>query len=107
MRLELGLDLLRALHGVDDRRKVHQKGVSHGFNDRAVMGGYGLLNHAIVDVEQAEHAGFVGPHLAAKADDVGEHDRRQSAIFLRRRATGVILHTHGESRIGSAAAWTE
>ena len=28
-------------------------------------------------VQQPQHAGFIAPHLAAKADDVGEHDGRQ------------------------------
>ena len=90
VRFELGLDLLRALHGMDDRGKVHQEGIAHGFDDRAMMRSYCLLNNAIVDIEQPQHASFVDTHLAAKADDVGEHDRRQSPIFRRRRAAGVI-----------------
>ena len=32
-----------------------------------------------MDVEQPQHAGFIRPHLAAEADDIGEHDRRQLA----------------------------
>ena len=32
---ELGLNLLRALHGVDDGGKVHQEGITHGLDDRA------------------------------------------------------------------------
>ena len=32
-----------------------------------------------MDVQQPQHAGFIRTHLPAKADDVGEHDRRQLA----------------------------
>ena len=92
---ELGLNLLRALHGVDDGREVHQKGIADGFDDRAVMVSYGLLNEVIMDVEQAQHAGFVAAHLAAKADDVGEHDRREPPILRVHRAAGVFLHGYG------------
>jgi hypothetical protein len=32
-------------------------------------------------IEQAQHAGFVGAHLAAEANHVGKHNRRQLASF--------------------------
>ena len=28
-----------------------------------------------MEVQQPQHTGFIRAHLAAKADDVGEHDR--------------------------------
>ena len=43
---ELGLNLLGALHGVDDGGKVHQKGIADGLDDRAVMLSHRLLNDA-------------------------------------------------------------
>jgi len=42
-----------------------------------MMLSYGLLDDLVMDVQQPQHAGFSGAHLAAKADDVGEHDGRQ------------------------------
>ena len=47
----------------------------------AVMRVDSLLDELVMDVEQPQHAGFVGAHLAAEADDVGEHDRGQLAGF--------------------------
>ena len=78
---ELGLNLLGALHGMDDGGKVHQEGIADGFDDRAVMRSHRLLDELIMDVQQPQRAGFIAAHLAAKADDVGEHDRRQLARF--------------------------
>ena len=95
MGAELGLNLLGALHGVNDGGKIYQEGITDGFDDRAVMRSHRLLNELIMDVQQPQRAGFVGAHLAAKADDVGEHDRRQPSIFRMRRAAGVILHRYG------------
>ena len=37
VRPELGLNLLGALHGMDDGGKVHQEGITNGFDDMAVM----------------------------------------------------------------------
>ena len=48
-----------------------------------------------MDVQQPQHAGFVAAHLAAKADDVGEHDRGQSPIFSMHSAAGVVIHRYG------------
>src|SRR5215475_10464488 len=76
---ELGLDLLRALYSMNDRGEVHQKGIPDRFDDRTMMGSHGLLNDLIVDIEQAQHAGFVSAHLAAEAHHVSEHDRGQLA----------------------------
>ena len=58
---QLCLNLLGALHGMDDRGKVYQKGIAHRFDDRAVMLSDRLLNDAIMDVQQPQHAGFVAP----------------------------------------------
>ena len=79
MRTELGLNLLGALHGMDDGGKVHQEGITDGFDDVAVMLSHGLLDDLVMDVQQPQHAGFIRAHLAAKADDVGEHDRGELA----------------------------
>ena len=89
------LNLLGALHGVDDGGKVDQEGIADSLDDRAVMRSYGLLNNLIMDVQQPQHAGFIGSHLAAKADDVGEHDRRQPPSLRVHRAAGVVLHRSG------------
>jgi hypothetical protein len=37
------------------------------------------LDEVVMDFQQAQHAGFIAAHLAAKAHDIGEHDRRQFA----------------------------
>ena len=75
-------NLLGALHGVDDGGEVDQKGVAHGFDHRTVMFSHCVLDKLVVDVEQPQHAGFVAAHLAAKADDVGEHDRGQRRVSV-------------------------
>ena len=56
---ELGLNLLGALHGVHDGRKVHQEGIADGFDDRAVMRGHRLLNDLVMDGQQPQRTGFV------------------------------------------------
>ena len=38
-----------------------------------------LVDDLIMEAQQVEGMGFVRAHLAAKADDVGEHDRGQTA----------------------------
>jgi hypothetical protein len=43
------------------------------------MCGDRLLDELVMHLQQLQHAGFISPHLAAQAHDVGEHDRRQSA----------------------------
>ncbi len=80
VRPQLRLNLLRALHGMHDGGKVHQEGIADGLDDR----GHDAQLTAcwmslIMDIQQPQHAGFVAAHLAAKADDVGEHDRGQLA----------------------------
>src|SRR6266850_5942409 len=74
MSTKLGLNVLRALHGMDYGGEVHQEGIADSFDDRAVMLSHRLLDELIMDVQQPQHARFVGAHLAAKANDVGEHD---------------------------------
>ncbi len=64
---------------MDDGGKVHEKGITDGFDDVAMMVSHCLLDNLIMDFQQPQHAGFVRPHLATKADDVREHDRRQLA----------------------------
>ena len=48
-----------------------------------------------MDVQQPQRAGFIRAHLAAKADDVGEHDRGQPPILSLHCAAGVFLHRQG------------
>ena len=50
-------------------------------------------------VEQPQHARFIGPHLAAEADDVGEHDGGQAPRLCGPRAGAVLWHG-GDYRIG-------
>ena len=50
--LELALNLLRALHGVDDRGKVYQEGITNSLDDRAVMFGHSLLDDLIMGFQQ-------------------------------------------------------
>src|SRR5215510_9736884 len=35
-----------------------------------------LSDELVMDVQQPQHTGFIRPRLAAKANDVGEHDGR-------------------------------
>ncbi len=58
----------------------------------AVMLGHCLLDELIMDVQQPQHAGFVAAHLAAEADDVGEHDRGQPSRLCGPRASAVLCH---------------
>src|SRR6059036_2247510 len=92
---ELGLNLLRALHSVDDGRKIDQKRVTDSFDDLAVMLNNCLLNYPVMGLQQPQHAGFVAAHLAAKADDVRKHDRRQPPSLRARYVAGVVLHGCG------------
>jgi len=69
------LNLLSALHGVNHRREVYQEGIPDRLDDRAVMCGDSLLDNPVMDSQQSQHAGLVTAHLAAKAHDVGKHDR--------------------------------
>jgi hypothetical protein len=80
------------LPGVHYRREVYEEGISHGLDDRAVVFAYCLLNDAIMDLQQAQHAGFVRTHLAAKADDVREHNGGQPPRLCWPRAGTVLWH---------------
>src|SRR4051794_35895547 len=75
---ELSLNVLGTLDGVDDRRKVHQEPIAHGLDDLAVMVSDRLVDDLIMDGEHFEHTGFIGPHQAAKADDVRKHNRGEA-----------------------------
>jgi hypothetical protein len=74
MGMELTLNTLGTLDRVDHGGEIYQKAISQCLDNVAVMVSYGLLNDLIMDCEHAQHAGFISPHLAAKAHDVGEHD---------------------------------
>ena len=78
---KLRLNLLRTLHGMHHGREVHEERIPHGFDDRTVMFRDSLANEPIMDIEQPQHAGFVGTHLATEAHNVGEHNRREFASF--------------------------
>src|SRR5262245_22153339 len=63
--------------------EIYQEGIADGLDDLTVMLGHHLPDELIMDLQQSQHAGFIGPHLAAKADDVGEHNRRQATVLSR------------------------
>ena len=71
---ELRQDLLGTLHGIYYRWEIHQEGIAHNLDDGAVVFTHRLVDGAIMHFEQPQHAGFITAHLAAKADDVGEHN---------------------------------
>ena len=75
---QLRLNILGTLHGVHDGRKVYEKGIPDRLDDRAVMLSDRFADKLVMRVQQPQRAGLVAPHLAAKADDVRKHDRRQS-----------------------------
>ena len=75
----LGLDLLGTLHSMHHGREVHQEGVAHKLNDVPVMRAHRVLDDLVMHLQQPQHASFVCTHLAAKAHDVGEHNRGQTA----------------------------
>ncbi len=84
--------------GKENNFVVAKQGVARGGvttvfgGDDAVMVRHGMADELIMDIQQAQHAGFIAAHVAAEADDVGEHDRRQLADFMRRF---VCLRAHG------------
>ena len=73
---QLILNLLGALHSMNDRGKVYQEGITDSFDDRAVILGHSLLDDLIMRLQQSQRTGFISTHLTAKADDVGKHNRR-------------------------------
>ena len=38
-----------------------------------------VVDELVMDFQQSQHAGLIGPHLAAKAYNVGEHDSGEAA----------------------------
>ena len=94
---------------MDDRREVDQEGITNGFDDMAVMFSHCLLDNLVMHFQQPQHAGFVRAHLAAEADDVGEHDRRQPAgLGLSRHGfpcVWIILLTLPQCQPESASQW--
>ena len=57
----------------------YEKTIASGLNNMPVMLSDCLLDDLVMDLQQPQHAGFIGAHLAAEAHDVGEHDRGQLA----------------------------
>jgi hypothetical protein len=51
-----------------------------------------LLDDLVMGGQQSQGTGFIAAHLAAKADDVGKHDRGQPPLLRLRCAASVILH---------------
>ena len=86
------LNGLRALHGVHDRREVHQKRVTDGFDDRAAMFDDGLLDNVVMDFQQPQHAGFVAAHLVTDAHHVGEHNGCQLAGLSQPSFASILAH---------------
>jgi hypothetical protein len=84
---ELSLNLLGALDSVDDGGEVYQEGVTDGLDDLSLVLSDSLSDKLVMDFQQPQGAGFVAAHLAAKADDVSEHDRGQFAHFCRSHRT--------------------
>src|SRR5262245_4851246 len=76
---ELRLYMLGALHGIHNRREVHQEAITHGLDDLAVMIGDRLVDNLIMNCEYPQHASFVSAHLAAEANDVGKHNGSKPA----------------------------
>lgn len=80
VRSELRLNHLRALHGVHDGRKINQEGIPDGLDDCTVMLSDRCLDDVVMRIQQPQRASFIAAHLAAEADDVGEHDRGELAL---------------------------
>ena len=53
---------------------------------------HGASDDLVMDVEQPQHPGFVGAHLAAEADDIGEHDGGQAAGLASYGTRTVLGH---------------
>jgi hypothetical protein len=43
-----------------------------------------VLKDLVMEGQQPHRAGFIRPHLTAKADNVGKHDRRQLTLIAHR-----------------------
>jgi hypothetical protein len=92
---KLRLNILRALHGVNNGGEVHEEGIPNGLDDRAVMFSNGPLDNLIMDVKEPQHAGFIAAHLAAKTHHVGEYDGGQPSVLRVYRAAEAFLHGYG------------
>jgi hypothetical protein len=51
-----------------------------------------LLDDPVMHLQQPQGAGFIAAHLAAEADDVGEHDGGQAPSLGLNCAAGVFFH---------------
>jgi len=67
VRPQLGVNLLRTLHSVDDGGKVDQERIADGFDHVAVMGIHRLVDELIVDLKQSQHPGFICTDCLATA----------------------------------------
>jgi len=76
---ELGLNILRALDGVHDRRELDQETIARRLDDMALVGSDGVLDGLVMNGQYLQRTGFVSAHLAAKAHHVGEHNGGQTA----------------------------
>ena len=74
---------------MNDGGKVDEKRIPDGFDDVPVMDTHCLLDNLVMNIEQPQHAGFIRAHLPTKADDVGEHDRREFTGLSRQS----LVHT--------------
>jgi hypothetical protein len=95
VRPEPRLNLLRTLDGVDGGGEIDQEAIAHRFDDLPVVIGHQLVDELVMGFQQLEGARLVAAHLAAKADDVGEHNCRQPLSLGLLCAAGVFLHRSG------------
>jgi hypothetical protein len=89
---ELGLNTLGALHGVDHGRELDQEAIPCGLDGVAMMRAHRLVDDPVMRFQQAQHAGFIRAHLAAKADDIREHDGGQAAALASYGTRAVLGH---------------
>src|SRR5262249_9129300 len=107
---EVGLNVLRTLHGVHDGGKVDQEAIAHGFDDLAVVFCDRLLNQLVMHFQQPQHARFIGPHLAAEAYDVSEHNGRQATGLASYCTRTVLGHSRDyrarTEQLSNGPSWT-
>src|SRR5262249_42773326 len=84
---ELGENTLGTPHGMDNQSELYKEAIPCGLNDLAVMLSDRLVDGPDMEVEQTQHARFIGAHLATEAHNIREHDGGQ--------ATGLSLNHRG------------
>ena len=92
VRVKQRLNLLGTLYRMNHGGEVHQKGVPDGLDHCPMMLSDRSLDKLVMRVQPPQHAGLIASHLATKAHDIREHDRRQPPILGLYRAAGVFLH---------------